>query len=177
MDVQVSARGAQIRVTEKRADVHDRHGISDTRPRHGANQVERRTWAPRSIDISSDAQLLVVGTEHGHIAVITRHGVLTVRMTVSELGLNHETSIIRNRHGVDVSKYHETVTRAWIMAVRHFMEISPDSDSSETFIENNPKMLDSRIMMTHYSAEVLFSDEARAKFVEPNLSPIPRYGN
>ena len=25
-------------------------------------------------------------------------------------------------HGVDVSKYHETVTRAWIIAVRHFMK-------------------------------------------------------
>src|SRR5262245_9914509 len=80
-------------------------------------------------------------------------------------------------HGVDVSKYHETMTRAWIMAVRHFMEGSPASESSETFMENNPKMLDARIMMTHYSAEVLFSEEARARFVEPNLDPIPRYDN
>src|SRR5262245_55130357 len=78
-------------------------------------------------------------------------------------------------HGVDISKYHETMTRAWIMAVRHFMEISPGSESSEAFTEDNPRMLDSKIMMTHYSAEVLFSDEARARFVEPNLSPIPRY--
>jgi len=79
-------------------------------------------------------------------------------------------------HGVDVSKYHETVTRAWIIAVRHFMENTPSCDSSDSFIESNPRMLDSKIMMTHYSAEVLFSDEARAKFVEPNLEPIPRYG-
>jgi hypothetical protein len=80
------------------------------------------------------------------------------------------------RHnGVNVSKYHETMTRAWIMAVRHFMESSPPSDSSEAFVEGNPSMLDSKIMMTHYSAEVLLSEEARARFVEPNLSPIPRY--
>ena len=79
-------------------------------------------------------------------------------------------------HGVDVSKYHETITRAWIMAVRHFMENTPSSESSDVFIEKNPSMLDSKIMMTHYSAEVLFSDEARAKFVEPNLDPIPKYG-
>ena len=79
-------------------------------------------------------------------------------------------------HGVDVSKYHETVTRAWIMAVQHFMENTPSCDSSDIFIEKNPRMLDSKIMMTHYSAGVLFSDEARAKFVEPNLEPIPRYG-
>lgn len=29
-------------------------------------------------------------------------------------------------------------------------------------------------MMTHYSAGLLFSDEARAAFVEPDLDPIPR---
>jgi len=79
-------------------------------------------------------------------------------------------------HGVDLSKYHETMTRAWIMAVRHFMEISPDCASSDAFIDRNPRMLDPKIMLTHYSAEVLFSDDARARFVEPNLDPIPRYG-
>src|SRR5688572_10515794 len=65
-------------------------------------------------------------------------------------------------HGADVSKDHETMTRAWVLAVRHFMEISPDFESSEVVIQSNPRMLDSKIMMTHYSASVLFSDEARA---------------
>jgi hypothetical protein len=77
-------------------------------------------------------------------------------------------------HSVDVSKYHDTVTRAWILAVRHLMENTPSCDSYDLFIERNPRMLNSRIMMTHYPAEVLFSDEARAKFVEPNLDPIPQ---
>jgi hypothetical protein len=30
-------------------------------------------------------------------------------------------------------------------------------------------------MLTHYSAEVLFSPEARARFVEPDLEKIPRH--
>jgi hypothetical protein len=55
------------------------------------------------------------------------------------------------------------------------MEKTPSAESADDFIEKNPRMLDSKIMLTHYSAEVLFSDEARAKFVEPNLEPIPRY--
>ena len=76
---------------------------------------------------------------------------------------------------IPVAKYHETLTQAWILAVRHFMAISPDSESSAGFIAANPKMLDSRIMLTHYSTEVLFSPEARARFVEPNLDLIPRY--
>jgi hypothetical protein len=78
-------------------------------------------------------------------------------------------------NGVGVSKYHETITRAWIEAVRHFMERSPDSETFDKFIEQNSVMLDSKIMLTHYSAEVLFSDEARSRFVEPNLEPIPGY--
>ena len=80
------------------------------------------------------------------------------------------------RHnGISASKYHETMTRAWILAVRHFMEKSPASPSADAFIEHNPVMLDSRIMMTHYSAELLFSEEARARFLEPDRDQIPRY--
>jgi hypothetical protein len=78
-------------------------------------------------------------------------------------------------HGIPAAKYHETLTRAWILAVRHFMMTSPDSESAASFIARNPAMLDSRIMMTHYSAEVLFSPEARARFVEPDLKVIPRH--
>ena len=79
-------------------------------------------------------------------------------------------------HGLDVSKYHETMTQAWILAVRHFMATSHASASADAFIEDNPTMLDARIIMTHYSTDLLFSVEARARFVEPNLDPIPRYG-
>ncbi len=74
---------------------------------------------------------------------------------------------------IDVSKYHDTLTRAWIMAVQHFMQMSAGFESSDRFMEVNPHVLGSQVMMRHYSAEVLFSDEARAQFVEPNLSPIP----
>ncbi len=77
-------------------------------------------------------------------------------------------------HHIDPGKYHETLTRAWIMAVRHFMGKTPSSESADAFIEQHPQMLDAKIMLTHYSAAVIFSDEARARFVEPDLDPIPR---
>ncbi len=78
-------------------------------------------------------------------------------------------------HNADPDKYHETITRAWILAVRHFMEKTSNADSADQFIDQNPEMLDSNIMMTHYSTELLFSDQARARFAEPDLDPIPRY--
>jgi hypothetical protein len=78
-------------------------------------------------------------------------------------------------HGIPASKFHATLTRAWILAVDHFMHRSPESSSADDFIARNPLLLDTRIMLTHYSADLLFSDQARAEFVEPNLDPIPRY--
>lgn len=78
------------------------------------------------------------------------------------------------RNGVPATKYHETLTRAWVLAVRHFMNKGSTSSAAD-FIGRNPELLDSRIMLTHYSATVLFSPEARAAFVEPDLDPIPRH--
>jgi hypothetical protein len=79
------------------------------------------------------------------------------------------------RYNVPVAKYHETLTRAWILAVRHFMAMTPAAESAADFIVRNPRILDAKIMVTHYSAEVLFSAEARARFVEPDLERIPRH--
>ncbi len=78
-------------------------------------------------------------------------------------------------NGIDTAKYHETITKAWILAVKHFMNKTKNSNSAEELISQNPEMLDTKIMMTHYSAEVLFSDTARNEFVQPNLEPIPEY--
>ena len=78
-------------------------------------------------------------------------------------------------NGIPRSKFHETITRAWVLAVRHFMNKST-SESSTDFIANNQELLDSKIMLTHYSARVLFSSDARVSFVEPDLDPIPPRG-
>ena len=78
-------------------------------------------------------------------------------------------------HGLPRAKYHETLTRAWILAVRHFMERAPGTVSAEALVARHPELLDSKIMLTHYSAAVLFSAEARDAFVEPDASPILRY--
>lgn len=82
-----------------------------------------------------------------------------------------------SHHVVDPSKYHETITKAWVLAVQHFMQQTPATYSASEFISANPMLLDTEIMMSHYTKDVLFSDEARTSFVEPNIEPIPRYGN
>jgi len=83
-------------------------------------------------------------------------------------------------NGIPPGKFHETLTRAWVLAVRHFMTRSGNgsaSASADDFITKNPELLDTRIMLTHYSASVLFSAEARESFVDPDLDPIPQPGD
>lgn len=86
-------------------------------------------------------------------------------------------SLVRflKHHGITASKYHETMTRAWVLAVHHFMQKTDAAASADEFMEANPQLLDARIMLTHYSADLLFSDRARNEFVEPDLTAIPRH--
>ncbi|HYM35770.1 MAG TPA: hypothetical protein VET48_10270 [Steroidobacteraceae bacterium] len=76
-------------------------------------------------------------------------------------------------HGIDVAKYHETITAAWLRGVLHFMEHSNPRTSAASFIDANPILLRPGIMLSHYSRELLFSERARKEFVEPDLEPIP----
>lgn len=79
-------------------------------------------------------------------------------------------------HRIDAGKFHETLTQAWLLAVWHFMHrAGPTADGGE-FLQSCTVLHDPRVMMTHYSKDVLFSEKARARFVSPDLEPIPRRG-
>jgi hypothetical protein len=43
----------------------------------------------------------------------------------------------------------------------------------DTFIARHPQLLRRDLMSAHHSDELLFSEEARASFVEPDLIPLP----
>lgn len=79
--------------------------------------------------------------------------------------------------GMGEAKYHETITQAWVMAVDHFMAKTSPCSSTSAFLAANPRLLDSSIMLRHYSAEVLFSPRARRTFVPPDLRVIPHEEN
>ena len=76
-------------------------------------------------------------------------------------------------NGVPADKYHETLTLSWIQAVRHFMDRAGPTLSFADFIAADDRLLDSKIMLSHYSSDHLFSNDARKSFVAPDLSPIP----
>ena len=138
--------------------------LSSTEDQAFRTQFESGTFPPAEFDHRAHLRLAYV--------YLTEHDSETAYRLMREA-----LQRFLEQNGVDPSKYHDTMTRAWILAVRHFMEKTSSQDSADSFIEQNPEMLDSKIMMTHYSAQVLFSDEARrAQYVEPDLDPIPQHG-
>jgi hypothetical protein len=79
-----------------------------------------------------------------------------------------------SHHQIDPAKFHETLTQAWLQAVWYFMQRYGDTANSDEFLERSQVLHDPKVMLTHYSREVLFGEEARRQFVVPNLDPIPR---
>lgn len=73
---------------------------------------------------------------------------------------------------VDPAKFHVTLTQAWILAVNHFMNRAGSATSADDLIDRYPQMLDTNIMLTHYTKERLFSEEARQEFLEPDVEEI-----
>ena len=75
--------------------------------------------------------------------------------------------------GAPPSAYHETITRAWLLAVAHFIDAGPLTTSSEEFLMRSAVLLDKDIILTHYTKDTLMSPSARTAFVAPDLQPIP----
>jgi hypothetical protein len=67
------------------------------------------------------------------------------------------------------------VRLAYVLLAEHDDDRALPCASADEFIAANPALLDARIMLTHYSAKLLFSDEARARFVEPDVERIPTH--
>lgn len=75
-------------------------------------------------------------------------------------------------HGA-AAKYHETITAFWVRLVAHAVSERPDLDDFDSFLDAFPLLLDKRLASHHWSDHVLWSDEARATWAEPDLLPLP----
>lgn len=67
------------------------------------------------------------------------------------------------------AKYHETITQAWIRLVA--LAAAP---SFEGMLAAYPQLLDKNLLKHYYSSDVLMSEEARERWVEPDLEPLSR---
>ncbi|HET6888192.1 MAG TPA: hypothetical protein VFH87_09745 [Candidatus Udaeobacter sp.] len=68
-------------------------------------------------------------------------------------------------------KYHETITLFWVhLLSRAYAAGRPEG--LEDIVHANPQLLEKNFPLTYYSAERLFSDEARISWAEPDLKPL-----
>ncbi|MEL6188646.1 MAG: hypothetical protein AAFU79_28840 [Myxococcota bacterium] len=77
------------------------------------------------------------------------------------------------RNGVDAAKFHVTMTKAWLRAVRLFMARAGATPDAAAFLDQSAPLLDANVMLTHYSKERLASEAARTGWTPPDLEPIP----
>ena len=69
--------------------------------------------------------------------------------------------------------YHETLTVFWLRAVRAFLEGGRNEARSLVSLANElAATADKSLPLEHYTRERLFSPEARANWVEPDLRPL-----
>jgi hypothetical protein len=82
-------------------------------------------------------------------------------------GLRHMTAA----HG-EPERYHETLTTAWARVIAHHA-LSHSHREFDAFLAAHPQLLRRDLLLGHYTRERLFSAAARARFVEPDLLPLP----
>lgn len=71
--------------------------------------------------------------------------------------------------------YHETLTLFWLRTVRTFLEAERNEARALVRLANDlAANADRGLPLRHYTRERLFSPEARAGWVEPDLTPLPK---
>ena len=70
--------------------------------------------------------------------------------------------------------YHETLTLFWLRAVRSYLEAERNEGRALVHLANElAATAHAGLPLEHYTRELLFSPEARAGWVEPDLKPLP----
>ncbi len=78
-----------------------------------------------------------------------------------------------NERQSNLTGYHETITLAWVAVIERFLRgVDPGATLSALAAELLVQCGDKDHLLRYYSRERLFSDEARARWVAPDLAAI-----
>lgn len=98
---------------------------------------------------------------------ITEYGVEQALLNMNEQILKFATSLN------SPSKFHRTITTAAVYAVAHFLN-KTDTSTFRDFINEFPELNTDflGLLSTHYSYDLVKSDESRTVYKEPDLDPF-----
>jgi hypothetical protein len=103
---------------------------------------------------------------------------LYLRKLGEESGLGRIRLGIR-RYNAQVLKkslaYHETITIAYARLIAHRLTTLPIGHTFDDFRAVSSDLLDRKLsaLLIHYRHETLLGDLARARFIQPDLEPLP----
>lgn len=119
------------------------------------------------------SEVMASASRFGH-----RQHVQLTWLAVRTLDLKSATTLVSEgimrtaRYAGAPQKYHVTMSRAWVELVAYHHAKHPAATFS-VFAEQNPGLLDKRLLTRFYSSTVLASAEARSDWLEPDLAPLP----
>ena len=72
--------------------------------------------------------------------------------------------------------YHDTLTVAWLRIVDAMMKAhGPEADAT-TFLDKHTQMHSKVLLRLYYTRDRIMTAEAKSRFVEPDLAPLPGGG-
>jgi hypothetical protein len=78
---------------------------------------------------------------------------------------------VAESHG-ETGKLNLTLTRFWVAATAHAIKTSGAGDFS-ALLAHAPHLVEKDLPFRHWSREAMFSPQARASWVDPDLRPLP----
>jgi hypothetical protein len=77
-------------------------------------------------------------------------------------------------HHGHARKFHLTMTLCWSRLVAAALAEDGPCETDDVLVSRHPALMDKQLPLRYYSRAVLFSEEARRGWVEPDLQPLPR---
>ncbi|WUH92513.1 hypothetical protein OG900_22010 [Streptomyces sp. NBC_00433] len=141
---------------------HDQAPHSD----HGANE-EPSPFTELMGEVMAAAERFG-HRQHVHLTwlAVRRYG------TEAAVGLVSDGIRRTARYAGRPQKYNATVSRAWVELVGHHAGRSNTSDF-DAFADENPALLDKKLLTRFYRPSTLASTPARTGWAEPDLAPFP----
>jgi hypothetical protein len=91
-----------------------------------------------------------------------------IRAGIKRLNAVHKTPEAIDRG------YHETMTQAWMRLVFFTLCEYGPAETADKFFDDHPQLWHMKTLRFFYSRDRLMSTDAKAMFVEPDLTPLPR---
>lgn len=103
---------------------------------------------------------------------LRRHGLeeATKRMRAGILRFNASKGV---PDGLDQG-YHETLTVAWLRILDAMMRVNGPEADAAAFFEKHTQLHSKALLRLFYSRDRFLTREAKQRFVEPDLAPLPR---